>query len=288
MGFDKENQMARLISEIQPHEVRAYEQFCTAHNVIIHDGSAEAIENANFVHNYFVNTWGEMITPETLAQAFPVIKPHLKLKSPAYLEAERLAQGYPDAQALAAWFDKQQTLVKDGDLGYKNFSELIQELEGRPATQANIDSAIASIQYATEGGTVEKYSTRTRRPLAYAQRQTDRPKSFHQQTDDGTNPFSTKGLTLQGDGTYGKSPADYAREARAAAEKNNPQPTVREQLSAVEKEYKKMAEELLRYGTHGQQNQIRQAFDKALQSGADWRRVFEACNRIVNQYRRSY
>jgi hypothetical protein len=219
-------------------------------NNIINDGSAEAIENANFVHNYFVNTWGEMITQETLAKAFPLIKPHLKLKSPAYLEAERLAQGYADAQALAAWFDKQQTLVKDGDLGYKNFSELIQELEGRPATQANIDSAIASIQYATGGGgTKGRFTTRIRRPLSYVQRQKERPKSFHQLTDDG-EPFLGRDVNL--------TPMQHRERARAAhaePERESPSTIRGREQAAAQREA-----EAMRGNTHSETNQIEKLF----------------------------
>jgi hypothetical protein len=88
-------------------------------------------------------------------------------------------------------------------------------------------------------------------------------------------------------GWRSKTPAEQKRDREAAEEaQNNPQRTAQEQLSAVEKEYKKMSEELFRYGTHGQQAAIRQEYDKSLASGADWRRVYEACNRVVNLYKR--
>jgi hypothetical protein len=241
--------MARLINEIQPHEVRAYGQFCIENN-IIHDDSNESIENANLVWHYFVNTWGEMITPQTLAQAFPHLRPHLKLKSPIRLEAERLAQGYADTQALVTWFSQQTLLVKEGDDGYRNFSELVQELQGRPATQVNIDNAIASIQYATGGGgAVGKYTTRIRRPLSYVQRQTERPKSFHQQTDDGS-PFLGKDVNL--------TPAQHRERARAAYATPEPEnPTTirgREQAAA------KSEAEAMRGNTHSETDQLRKLF----------------------------
>jgi hypothetical protein len=258
--------MARVINEIQAHEVRAYGQFCIENN-IINDGSDEDIENSNLVHNYFVNTWGEMITPQTLAQAFPHLRPYLKLKTPARLEAERLAQGYADTQALAAWFDKQTLLIKDGDEGYRNFSELIQELQGHPATQVNIDNAIASIQYATGGGgAIGKYTTRIRRPLSYVQRQTERPKSFHQQTDDGS-PFLGKDVNL--------TPAQHRERARAAyAEPETESPSTirgREQAAA------KSEAEAMRGNTHSETDQIQKLFvyDQANQE-IDWVKTRDA------------
>jgi len=241
--------MARLTNEIQPHEVRAYGQFCIENN-IVHDLSNEGIANSNLVHDYFVKTWGEMITPQTLVQAFPHLRPHLKLKSPAYLEAERLAQGYADTQALVTWFSNQTLLIKEGDDGYRNFSELVQELQGRPATQANIDSAIASIQYATGGGgAFGKYTTRIRRPLAYVQRETERPKSFHQQTDDG-EPFLGRDVNL--------TPAQHRERARAAyaePEKESPSTIRGREQAAAQREA-----EAMRGNIHSETNQIEKLF----------------------------
>jgi hypothetical protein len=268
--------MPRVSNEIQPQEVQAWAAFCNQHN-IISDGSAEDIEQAEIVLHYFVHTWKEMMTPETLAQALPQLRPYLKFKTTARLEAERLAQGYPDAQALATWFEKQTLLVKEGDDGFRNFSELVQELQGHPATQVNIDKAIASIQYATGGGgTVGKYSTRTRRPLAYAQRQTERPKSFHQQTDDGS-PFLGKDVNL--------TPAQHRERARAAyAEPETESPSTirgREQAAA------KSEAEAMRGNTHSETDQIHKLFvyDQANQE-IDWVKTRDARQSLQRWFER--
>ncbi len=258
--------MARISNEISSIEVAAYAEFCKANN-IIHDGTPDDVANSDLVLEYFTKTWNEVINDQTLTQAFPQLKEHLKFNSAARIEVQRLVREYADANALSAWFDTQTLLSKEGDDGFRNFSEIVLELQGRPATQANISSAIMSIQRATEGGSVGKFSTRHRRPLVYAQKKTERTKSFHQQTDDGTNPFTNSGLTKQRDGSYGKSPAQYAAEAREYAEKNNPQPTEQEKLSESDAAWKRV-------------------FDQAVASGADWRRVYEACNKLVNEYKR--
>jgi hypothetical protein len=95
------------------------------------------------------------------------------------------------------------------------------------------------------------------------------------------------GLKKQSDGTYGKSPADYAAEARAAQEAANPQPTERERLSAEDKKWRDMATELLGYGTHGNQLAIKQVYDQAISSGLDWRRTYEAVSRVKKMFERS-
>jgi hypothetical protein len=84
----------------------------------------------------------------------------------------------------------------------------------------------------------------------------------------------------------GKSKADYAAEARAAQEAASPQLTAQARLSAEDAQWRSMAEEACRYGTHGNQLAIKQVFDNALASGADWRRVYEACLKTVNLFKR--
>ncbi len=171
--------MARISNEISSIEVAAYAEFCKANN-IIHDGTPDDVANSDLVLEYFTKTWNEVINDQTLTQAFPQLKEHLKFNSAARIEVQRLVREYADANALSAWFDTQTLLSKEGDDGFRNFSEIVLELQGRPATQANISSAIMSIQRATEGGSVGKFSTRHRRPLVYAQKKTERTKSFHQ------------------------------------------------------------------------------------------------------------
>ena len=103
--------------------------------------------------------------------------------------------------------------------------------------------------------------------------------------DDG-KPFLGGDMVRTADGGWrNKNAAEQAADRRATeeAQSNSEQ----ERLSATDKEWKSMSQELLRYGTHGQQATIRQTYDQAVQSGASWPRVFNECNRIVKMYKRS-
>jgi hypothetical protein len=110
--------------------------------------------------------------------------------------------------------------------------------------------------------------------------------SEHSRTDDGTR-FLGQGLRKLPDGSYGKTRADCAREAREAAEKANPQAT-QESLSTDELRWKSMACEKRDSGnTHSQRDQLKRAFDNAVAAGRDWRRVYESVNSLYNQMRKN-
>ena len=181
------------------------------------------------------------------------------------------------ATYLAGTSGRAGALVKDGDPLFENLLLLFNELQSRRESVTTQSIASAEDRIAHRPG---RQLHRVPQP-----RRTE-PISRAAKEDDGT-PFLGTGLTKQSDGTWGRSPADYKREQREAAERNNPQPTAQEQLTAEEYEWRKMAHELLRYGTHGQQATIKKTFDQAVTSGASWRQVFEACNSIVNQYKRA-
>src|SRR5467141_4165165 len=98
--------MARVNSDIQQDEVRAYEKFCSEHNILLGGGSDDvaSIENANLVREYFLNTWKEPITSENLEKALPALRPHLKFKSTGRVEFEKAARQEPDrASQLDQW-----------------------------------------------------------------------------------------------------------------------------------------------------------------------------------------
>jgi hypothetical protein len=174
-------------------------------------------------------------------------------------------------------------LVKEGDDGFRNISELMLELQGRAATQTNIIAAIQSIQNATEGGSVGKFSTRTRRPLVYVQRKLERPKSFHQQEDDGTNPFSTSGMVKMADGSFrSKTYAEQKRDAEAAAEQakaasTRPSKQV-DGWETIAKTYVGSG------GSHGRTASLQEIYDQAFRGELEWR---EAASQM-SQPKKSY
>src|SRR5712691_5483425 len=209
--------MARVNSDIQQDEVRAYEKFCIAHNILLGGGNDEAasVANANLVRDYFTKTWNEVITEETLTRALPQLRQHLKSKSMARLEFEKAASQEPDrASQLDAWL--QAHGGKPGQLAnslytddtYENLSLLLGTLQGYEISTPRIQDAI------------DRISHRAGRQLhVVPQPRRTEPVSRAAKEDDG-QPFVTSGLTLQRDGSLGKSPADYAREARARSDRD--------------------------------------------------------------------
>jgi hypothetical protein len=275
--------MARTFPTIQPGEIQAYARFCEA-NSIINDDSVDAKENADLVVKYFTETWGADLNDQNLALAFPQLKSLLKFESAARAEARRVAKDFPDVQGLGAWFDTQNILANQGDDGFRNITELMLELQGRPVTQANITAAISSIQNSTQGGgTVGKFSTRHRKPLIYVQRQQERKKSFHEATDDGTNPFSTSGMVKMADGSYrSKTYAEQKRDRDAAeAAKSTP---AKEKGPA--NAWETVCNELLRFGTHSAQANMRELYDRGVQQGKSFRQIYADMNALKASYER--
>jgi hypothetical protein len=274
--------MARFSNEIQPHEVRAYQQFCIDHNILL-DGDVEAYTaNANLVRDYFTKTWNEVITPETLATAFSQLRPHLKFKSTARLEFEKLASQEPDrATQLDLWLQDQGgkpgQLVNSlyGDETYENLTALLIALCGYDITPERIRDAEDRIAHRTGKQLHRVPQPRRTEPVSQAAK------------EDNGEPFVTSGLTKQKDGSLGKSPADYAREARERSEKNNPSPsqTPALALDASEQAWKAMADGLLSDGTHSQQARVRAVYDR--EQGNGWRRVYEACKKEARSSSRS-
>jgi hypothetical protein len=250
--------MARVNNDIQQDEVRAYEKFCIEHNILLGGGSDDvaSIANANLVRDYFTKTWHETISAETLEKALPALRPHLKFKSAARAEFEKIASADPDrASQLDVWLQahggKPGQLVYSlyTDDTYENLFLLLTTLGGYEISTPRIQDAIDRIQ------------NRPGRKLHYVPtpRRTE-PVSRAAKEDDG-KPFVTDGLTLQRDGSLGKSPADYAREARARSDQNveaaNQQRTSAHSVAAREAQRKA---EGLRGNTHSEDEQIGRVF----------------------------
>ncbi len=229
--------MSRASKEITQQEVAAYAAFCASNN-IIHDGSEADAANADFVLNYFVNTWGEDLTAGNLAQAFPQLKPHLKFHSKAEVELSKATVSFDEAnrKKFATWFEQQTFLEKEGEFGFANAANLLEELKGRDITKETIAAAIGRIEAPTS-----RYDTRVRRPLHYVQ--TQRHVSPAAQADDPNRKpgefISMQGMKRFADGSWGK---DYAAERAAAAAKNNP--TATDSVKLLEQQAKQDAENI--------------------------------------------
>jgi len=252
--------MARFSSEIQQNEVRAYEKFCIAHNILLGSGNDEAasIENANLVRDYFTKTWNEVITAETLERALPALRPHLKFKSAARAEFEKAALAEPDrAREIDQWLQshggKPGQLVNsvNTDQIYENLSLLLGTLGGYEISTPRIQDAIDRIQ--NRPGRKLHYVPTPRREMGTI--------TEAARNDDGT-PFVTQGLTIQRDGSLGKSPAEYAREARQRSDRDAEAASQRSGASAQSAAVREAQHKAqgLRGNTHSEDAQIGSIF----------------------------
>src|SRR6266576_983351 len=197
-------------------------------------------------------------TPVTEASVVKLIEaqPSLKWLTPAELEYKRVAAVNPQAaQQLVAWLNTQGKpgqLVNSGDAAYENLTLLLGTLQGYEISTVRIQDAENRI--ANRAGRKLHYVPTPRREMGTI--------TEAARNDDGT-PFVTSGLTLQRDGTLGKSPADYAREARARSERDaeaaNQQRTGASAQSRTAAEAKSKAEGL-RGNTHSEDAQIGRIF----------------------------
>jgi hypothetical protein len=197
--------MARSNSTITQQEGIVYHHWCEKHGIIPEDDS-----NAQVVARFFQETWQQDVTEQNLDAAFQQLKPHLRFKPAARLEAEKAArENSTISQKFADWFDNQSVIVKQGDDGFLNFAQLLRELRGREVTTDTIFQAMGRISY------------RPGRQLAYVQKE-------RKQVDPSYKP----GQFLS---DCNKTPVDYEHERQAAfAGKKESQATTskREQAAA--------------------------------------------------------
>lgn len=219
----------RTNTSITQSEIAAYAKFAQEHN-IVNDGTQADIDNSNLIVDYFTKTWGEDITEANLAQAFPQLKPHLKFLSESEIELRKTAAVSDPTLTtrFAEWFEKQTFIVKDGEFGFENANNLLQELRGRDTAGKDFNTLVLQAIGRIEAPT-SRFDTRVRRPLHYVQ--TQRHMSPAAQADDPDRKpgefISKQGMKRFADGSWGK---DYAAERAAAAAKNNPTATDSEKL----------------------------------------------------------
>jgi hypothetical protein len=220
--------MARSNPTITQQEGVVYHHWCEKHNVIPEDDS-----NAQLVARYFQEAWQQDVTEANLDSAFPQLKPHLKFKSAARLEAEKAArENSTISQKFADWFDAQNLIVKEGEDGFLNFAQLLRELRGRDVTTDTIFQAMGRISY------------RPGRPLVYV---TKKRKDV--------DPNYKPGRFID---DFNKTPVDYEHERQAAyADKQESASTIskREQGAA-----KSEAESIRSGYSHAEDDQISRLF----------------------------
>ncbi len=261
-------------------EVDALIKFCGENNLAV-DGISGA-NNGKELAVYIVDTWGQRITPATLAVALEKLKDHLTFLSQAESQYNRVTAENPAAAAtLWNWFANQKLLVNTGDEGFQNASNILQELRGHAVTSETIQNAIARI-----GAPVSRFHE-ARRPLHYVQapRRTE-PQSAAAKADNSTSSnWLGRDMVKNADGSYRSKTVAEQRSDREAAERANSQSQTPSPLSETDQAWKRMADELLADGTHSQQQRVRAVYDREEAQGSSWRRIFEACKREVNAYK---
>jgi len=81
--------MPRTSATLTTEEVSVYEAFCAKHG-IIDSHTQDGVANAEFIQNYFLNTWKETMSEKNLETCFPLISSHLKFYAPHQREFEKL------------------------------------------------------------------------------------------------------------------------------------------------------------------------------------------------------
>jgi hypothetical protein len=271
--------MARTNSEITPAERQEYAKFCIEHG-IIGDGSQDDQDNADFISNYFVNTWKEDITEKNLNTVWDHIRPHLKFYTPAQHKWYQTAQQNRElAYQLVAHLATQGRpgqLVNDGDPLFENLTLLFEQIHSRretvsPQTIANAENRITN---------------RPGRKLHYVQapRRIDPVSRLAKEDAEYSigKPFSGSDLVKNADGSYrSKTPIEQRRDTEAAERaKSQPQPTT--PLSAADDRWKSMAFDV--YSYHGPGHvRVRHVYKELVAQGTPWRQVYETCKQLRNQ-----
>jgi len=278
--------MARTTQEVTQSEIGAYAKFAKERGVI-HDGSADDHHNADFVLNYFLNTWNVEMTEQNLTYAWERIHPHLKLYTSAQSDWYKAAEQNPElANQIAAYVASTTgasgALVKDGsDLHFENLLLLFNEISRRNESFSPQAIADAKDRIAHRAG---KQLHRVSVPRKEMGTISEAARNDGANTADWHAGKSFLGSDMVPDGRGGlrsKTPAEQKRDAEAREAAN--QPTVRERKNADDARWDAMSQELLGFGTHGQRETLRKMYE----SIGDSRARFTALNRTVGMYKKS-
>jgi hypothetical protein len=251
--------MSRTSSQITEAEQSAYAKFC-AENGIINDGSADSDANGQFVANYFLQTWNQDITDKNLQAAKEQLLPHLKKHDPEQLAlANALAKFSVDEQKIAMdWVPPRGLKITN-----RAVVAILSWISGHGFQLSKETMALAVGQQRVQPFLEWEYVSQ------------DNTK-HHKHADDGTS-FVTEGLTKQKDGSFGKSPRDYAREREEALAKNRPQEST--PASAIQAEAEREANNIAGR-THSQTDQLRKLFVTKPGQGIDWVETLSARKRM--------
>ncbi len=228
--------------------------------------------NMALLNEYFQTNGNVPVTAANIFKAVEARKTEFRWVSPSAVEYYKEAVKSPDqANKLAAWFAATQgqpgTLVNAGDGLFTNLAILILELRGREINQTTIQQAIGRVAY---NGRRQLHVVPTQRslsPAAQADNPNRKPGVF------------IDGLRKQSDGSLGKSPADYAREAVARST-----PSVAPTAASIQSQARERAEGR-RGNSHPQTATIQRLFvTRQGSSEIDWVATDDARAQLQNRY----
>ena len=246
--------MARTSVEISQQEIQVLQEFFNEHPEL------DTANNGEKIFQYIVETWQEQVTPYTLGVAVQKLTEarQIEVLSPAAITYFKISRQEDPARvkALSDWFENQQIIVKDDDLGFQNATALLLELRGRDITQRSIQEAVGRVGH--------------RNGLHYVP--VKRRPDPRQHTLRPGESFMSKSET-------NLSARDHARKAEARGE-TTPAPA----KPAEKDTWQEICERMLRHGTHGCQAAMAEAFNR--RGDKSWRQLYSDLEKIARSYER--
>ncbi len=244
--------MARTNPEITNEEGLIYHSWCAKHGVIPDDP-----ENAAFVAKYFQETWREDVTESNLDAAFPLIKDRLNFYAPNQANFIKL---------FASLTAEEQKIFGDwrGERGlkdsYQNAVAILSWLKAHSfkVTQANLQLAVGQNK-------VYPY-------LEWDDSARPRYENPRQHKDD-RKPAPPVNEPL------------WKKLRREREERESASPTSAQQTGPVDA-WETLCNQLLNFGTHGQQAAMRAEFDRGISQGKSFREIYTQLNALKTSYQR--
>ena len=249
--------MARTSADITQAEVQAYVEFCQKHGIKL-DGD-DGVYNGEFVRNYFLTTWGADITSKTLTQAFPQLKPHLKLHTEEEIAFNDIYNTLTSAEKHAFAACKWPLgVIRNEFNGFVLLKWL--KLHKFEVSERNLSFAAGQGNVA---GLLQWDQDVIRQKPKPEPDPNYRPGRFFESSDEQRRR--------------------EAEEAAAKAAAKQQQKT----LSASEAQWRQMAlDKIGTYRSHSQKQNYQKAYDDALAETGSYRKAFEAVVRVWKEYNR--
>ena len=264
--------------QYSPNDLEAFQQVeLLLRNAGMDVDHEHASENAKPITDYFEKNRQIAISVQTIVDFVNANPTLFKFRTPAQrrFDAVVATEGSDRGQQILNYLAGQRTLVNSGDELYQNGAELLQELHGRPINSETVGHAIGRISAPSS-----RFDTRRRGQLHFASEPARKLSQAAQQDDPNRKPGQ-----LFSRSEVNKTHADYLRERNQASQSDEPTPEM--QLSKEEATWRKLTNDLLGFGTHSQQAQIKALVTGRRTQGASWRQTFEATEKLVNTFKRA-